>query len=87
MDGIWITLISLAVFGLLILIQLIIKAKKPVQRAVGGMVVGLCALLAVNITGLLTGVSLPLSPLSLGVSAAAGIPGVTAMLLLNLIFY
>ena len=26
-------------------------------------------------------------PVGLGVSAAAGIPGVTAMLLLNLIFY
>ena len=60
---------------------------KKTGAAVGGMVVGLCALLAVNITGLFTGVSLPLSPLSLGVSAAAGIPGVTAMLLLNLIFY
>lgn len=81
-----VVLLSLCgVFALLILIQVIVKAPKPVQRAAGGVITGLCALAAVNFTGFFTGVSLPLSPLTIGVSGAAGIPGVTMLLLLNLI--
>ena len=86
MPGWLIALIALGVFGLLVLIQVVCKVKRPVQRAIGGIAVGFCALLAVNITGLFTGVSLPFSPLTIGVSGAAGIPGVTLMLLLNLIW-
>ena len=47
---------------------------------------GLVALVLVNITGGFTGVTLPVSLLSLGVSAGLGIPGVTMLLLLNLIW-
>ena len=61
------------------------SSQKPIQRAAGGVLVGLCALLAVNVTGAFTGVSLPLSPLSLGVAGTAGLPGVTLLLLLNLL--
>lgn len=86
MPGLAAILTACGVFGLLVVIQLIVKAQKPVQRAAGGVATGLCALAAVNLTGLFTGVSLPLSPLILGVSGAAGIPGVTMLLLLNLIF-
>ena len=73
------------VFALLVVIQVIVKAPKPVQRAAGGVIMGLCALAVVNLASLFTGVSLPLSPLTIGVSGAAGIPGVTMLLLLNLI--
>lgn len=79
-------LIAGGVFLLLVVIQLIARARKPVQRAVGGVFVGWGALAAVNITGFFTGVTLPLSALSIGVAGAAGIPGVTLMLLLNLLF-
>ncbi|HEX2986357.1 MAG TPA: pro-sigmaK processing inhibitor BofA family protein [Caproiciproducens sp.] len=85
MPGLFVALLSCGVFGLLVLIQVIVKSPKPVQRAAGGVVIGLLALIAVNITGFYTGVSLPLSPLTIGVSGAAGIPGVTLLLLLNLI--
>ena len=78
-------LIAAGIFGLLVVIQLGLRAKKPVQRAAGGVLVGLCVLLAVNLTGVFTGVSLPLSPLSLGVAGTAGLPGVTLLLLLNLL--
>lgn len=78
-------LIALGIFGLLVIIQVAVKAKKPVQRAAGGVLVGLCALLAVNVTGAFTGVSLPLSPLAIGVAGTAGLPGVTLLLLLNLL--
>lgn len=78
-------LTAVGVFVLLVVIQVIVKAKKPVQRALGGVCIGLCALAAVNLTGIFTGVTLPLSTLTIGVSAAAGIPGVTMLLLLNLL--
>ncbi|NLJ30551.1 MAG: transcriptional regulator [Clostridiales bacterium] len=78
-------LTACGVFGLLVVIQLVVRAPRPVQRAAGGVITGLFALAAVNLTGFFTGVSLPLSPLTIGVSGAAGIPGVTMMLLLNLI--
>ena len=73
-------------FALLVIIQMIVKSPKPFQRAIGGIITGLCALAAVNLTGMFTGVTLPLSPLTIGVSGAAGIPGVTMLLLVNLIF-
>ena len=60
-------------------------AKKPFRRALGSALNGLVALVLVNITGGFTGVTLPVSLLSLGVSAGLGIPGVTMLLLLNLI--
>lgn len=82
-----ITIASLlaAFFGLIVL-QLVIRAQRPVQCALGGIGMGICALAVVNLTGPLTGVSLPLSLMSLSVSAAGGVPGVTAMLVLNLFF-
>ena len=74
------------VFALLVILQLVVKAERPVRRAVGGIVTGLVALVAVNLIGVFTGVGmLPLSPLTLGVSGVAGIPGVTLLLFLNLI--
>lgn len=76
---------ALGVFALLVLIQIIVKAQHPVRKAIGGIITGLCALAVVNLTGCFTGVSLPVSPLTLGVSGAAGISGVTMLLLLDLI--
>lgn len=76
---------ALGVFALLVLLQVIVRAERPVRRAVGGIVTGLCALAVVNLTGFFTGVALPISPLTIGVSGAAGISGVTMLLFLNLI--
>lgn len=76
---------AVGVFALLVIIQMIVKAERPVRRAVGGILMGLCALAVVDLTGCFTGVTLPISPLTIGVSGAAGISGVTMLLLLNLI--
>ena len=73
------------IFLALVLIQVLVKSKKPVRKAAGGVLMGLAALACVNLTGMFTGVTLPVSFLSLGVSAVGGIPGVTMLLLLNLI--
>ncbi len=79
-------LIGLGVFIALMILQILAKAKKPARKALLSVGIGLGTLLAVNLSGHFTGVYLPLNPLSLGVSAVGGIPGVTAMLVLNLIF-
>jgi hypothetical protein len=76
---------ALGVFVLLVVIQVIVKVEHPVRRAIGAILTGICALAVVNLTGCFTGVTLPVSPLTIGVSGAAGISGVTMLLLLNLI--
>lgn len=73
------------VFLLLVVIQAAMKAKHPFRRAFGGIFTGLCALAAVEFSSSFTGVCLPVSPLTIGVSGVAGIPGVTLLLLLNLV--
>jgi hypothetical protein len=50
-----------------------------------GLLLGPACMLVINIISIFTSVSIPISPLSLGISSTLGIPGVTAMLLLQLI--
>jgi hypothetical protein len=85
MPGWMLLIIALAVFFLLVAVQALNHAQKPVRKAFGGILIGLAALLAVNLTGGFTGVTLPVSMLSIGVSAVGGIPGVTMLLLMRLI--
>lgn len=74
------------VFLLLVLLQAIVRAKRPVWKAIGGILQGVLTLVIVNLAGAFTGVTLPISLMTLGVSGVAGIPGVTMLLLLSLIF-
>ena len=62
------------------------KNKHPFKRSLLSMTLGAATLFAVNLTGAFTGVTLPISLLSLFVSIIGGIPGVTLMLGLNLFF-
>ena len=62
------------------------KNKHPFKRSLLSMTLGAATLFAVNLTGAFTGVTLPISLLSLLVSIIGGIPGVTLMLGLNLFF-
>ncbi len=77
--------VGAGVLVLLVILQLCVGNKKPVRSALSGILLGWLALLAVNITGVFTGVTLPISALSIGVSGAAGIPGVTLLVLLDMI--
>ena len=79
-------LIFAGIFCALLVLHVAAGSKKPFRRALGSALNGLVALVLVNITGGFTGVTLPVSLLSLGVSAGLGIPGVTMLLLLNLIW-
>ena len=85
LQNVWIVICACGVFVLLVIVQMIMKSRHPVRHAVGGILAGLCTLAVVNLTGVFTGVSLPVSPLTIGVSGVDGIPGVTMLLLLNLI--
>lgn len=80
--GIW--SIFLATFVLFGILHALSKNKKPFVRAFGSMLCGLLTLIAVNISGIFTGVSLPISLLSVITAVIGGIPGVTLMLALNM---
>lgn len=73
------------IFLILVAIRKIMKSKHPVRSALLGLLVGPVCMIIINIISIFTSVSIPISPLSLGVSSTLGIPGVTAMLLLQVI--
>lgn len=70
----------------LIIIQLIMRSKHPLRSAFFGLLPGIAALICVNLLQGFTSVSVPISPLTLSVSAVLGIPGVTALLIIQRIF-
>ena len=79
------TVVSSA-FLLFALLHFLAKNKRPFKRALLPMSAGLLALAAVDLLSGLTGVYIPVSLLSVLVSAIGGVPGVTLLLFLNLLF-
>ena len=73
-------------FLLFALAHYISKSKHPFKGSLLSMAVGILTLVAVNLSGSVTGVYLPISLVSVCVSAFGGVPGVTLMLGLNLFF-
>ncbi len=67
------------------IIHKISGAKTPVRASLISMLSGIIALIAVNLCSGFTNVFIPVSMLSLGVSAFLGISGVTAMLIIQMI--
>lgn len=57
--------------------------RKPVRALLQGALQGVCALAAVNVVSVFSGVTLGVTPFSLAVSAALGIPGTAALLVLQ----
>lgn len=83
---VWVILaICGGVFLVLVAIQKIMRSKHPVRSALLNLLVGPVCMIIINIISIFTKVSIPISPLSLGVSSTLGVPGVTAMLLLQII--
>ncbi len=74
-----------SIFLVLLLIQIFIRSKKPIRKTLSGIFTGIATLAIVNISGAFTGVTLPVSLLSLGIAGVSGIPGVTMMLILKII--
>ena len=69
----------------LTVIEKIGKNKKPLFKAFLSMLMGITALVIVNLTTFLTGVKIPISLFTVGVSAGGGLPGITLLLFLNLL--
>ena len=86
--SIWLTVVlwSVAALGAAWLLVTLIKSKKPIRGLLGSALQGLCALAAVNVTGIFTCVSLGLNLFSVLTAALLGVPGVIALLLLKVIF-
>jgi len=79
------TILCSAVF-LFTIIYFSKRSPRPFRRAVYTVLSGLLSLIAVNVTGIFTGVSLPVSTLSICISAVGGIPAVTAMVIIDTFF-
>lgn len=73
--------LSLAVFIALV------RGGRPVRTALSSGLQGFGALLAVNVAGIFTGVSMGVNALTLACCGALGIPGVVTLLLLKTIFH
>lgn len=87
MDG-WLVVALYAAAGIggVCLLICLIRSGNPVRRLLGSVLQGACALAAVNVTGMFTGVSVGLNAFSAVCCTALGVPGVIGMLLLNVIF-
>ncbi len=87
MSDLWVLAPALlSIFIIFSIIHKIAKNKKPFKRAFLSMLSGVLTLGVVNIAGGYFGICLPVSILSLIISAAGGISGVTLMLALRLFF-
>ncbi len=84
-DTIWITVLLCGIPVMLLLRRLSGKGH-TIRSVLLYMFFGIAALIAVNLCSGFTGVAMPVSRLTLTCSALLGIPGVTAMLLLQMFF-
>ena len=83
-DAVMIAIVLCTVFFMLI-IKRIMKVKHPLRSVFVSMLSGVLALVAVNLCSSFTAVSIPISRLSLVVSTSLGIPGVTTLLIMQLL--
>ncbi len=74
-----------AIFIALSVLYRLGKNKRPLLRAFFTMCFGLGAMLIIDLSSAYTGVFIPVSLLSVGISAGLGVPGVTLILLFNLL--
>ncbi len=73
----------LVIIMIFTIINIIGKNKKPVKKAFFSSVFGFLSLVLVNIASIFTNVTIPISLLSIAISVIGGLPGVTLMLMLN----
>lgn len=82
----WIILGAVGGGGLLAVLIALLRSGRPLRGLIATALQGLCALAAVNVTGMFTGVTLGLGWVSGAVAALLGLPGVVGLLLSRLIF-
>lgn len=74
---------ALSALVLYTIIFLTAKKKKPFKRAFYTMLIGVLSLVIIDVSGMFTGVYLPISPLTLTLSACGGVPAVAVMIIIN----
>lgn len=80
----FLVLLIFAAFFLFSFIHYAAGSKRPFKRAALSIFCGLFALTAVNLLGSVTGVTIPVTNLSVLTSAVGGVPGVALLVMLNL---
>ena len=85
--SVWLSILVWTVIGTALLAVLIavVLTGKPIRHLLISFVQGVCAIAAVDMVGVFTGVSLGFGWFTLLGSAAFGVPGVTGMLLLRML--
>lgn len=73
----------LVVILIFTIINIIGKNKRPVKKAITSSILGFLSLVLVNVASIFTNVTVPISLLSIAISVIGGLPGVTLMLMLN----
>lgn len=84
-DGVFSALVCSAAAAMILMCK-ISGGKHSIRRALLSVASGIAALGAVELASLFTGIALPVSRLSLCAAGFLGIPGVTAMLVLQALF-
>ena len=84
----WLPIVVYAIAGIggSALLAALLYSRKPIRNLFGSVFQGICALAAVDVAGMFTGVSLGINWFTLGVCGTLGVPGVITLLLLKLIF-
>ena len=81
-DGVFIAVVCGA-FAVMLILAKISGGKHSIRRTILNIAAGFAAFCAVELMSVFTGIALPVSRLSLCVSGFLGLPGVTAMLILQ----
>jgi len=86
--SLWLQIMVYTVFGIVAIAVFValIRSRRPIRTLAGSGAQGLCALAAVNIAGIFTGISLGLNLVSVIACVVLGVPGVIALLVLKTIF-
>ena len=72
--------------GVLALLITLLVSGRPLRRLLTTAVQGICALAAVNVTGVFSGVTLGIGWLTGGAAVFLGLPGVIGLLIARLLF-
>ena len=70
----------------LLVVHIIMGSKRPFISSILSLLPGIITLILINLTSAYTGVYIPVSPLTTGISALFGIPGITFLLIIPIVF-
>ncbi len=71
--------------GVMTVLVTMVRTGRPIRQLLTSLVQGMCAIAAVDVVGVFTGVSLGVGWISVIASAVFGMPGVISILLMRLI--